>query len=179
MKRLVFRTFFSARKTFRRKYNESFEWSTISSWLWIAKQDIELNGHRIWSHGTKAVIFALHSRSQTYELGIKPDRAVNFLSKVLTVEDESENAFKAAEDIIKLRTRKGIENVEKKIQNLDTKLDKSLLSERWKCELEGEKDALTERLAKLKDLEKKWKCFLPEESTAKKAQNCSRSCSYK
>ena len=102
----------------------------------------------------KAVIFALHSRSQTYELGIKPDRAVNFLSKVLTVADESENAFKAAEDIMKLRTRKGIENVEKKIQNLDTKLAKSLLSERWKCELEGEKDALTERLAKLKDLEK-------------------------
>ena len=99
----------------------------------------------------KAVIFALHSRSQTYELGIKPDRAVNFLSKVLTVEDESENAFKAAGDIMKLRTLKGIENVEKKIQNLDTKLDKSLLSERWKCELEGEKDALTERLAKLKD----------------------------
>lgn len=103
----------------------------------------------------KAVIFALHSRSQTYELGIKPDRAVNFLSKVLTVEDESENALKAAGDIMKLRTLKGIENVEKKIQNLDTKLDKSLLSERWKCELEGEKDALTERLAKLKDLEKK------------------------
>ena len=103
----------------------------------------------------KAVIFALHSRSQTYELGIKPDRAVNFLSKVLTVEDESENAFKAAGDIMKLRTLKGIENVEKKIQNLDKKLDKSLLSERWKCELEGEKDALTERLAKLKDLEKK------------------------
>lgn len=72
----------------------------------------------------KAVIFALHSRSQTYELGIKPDRAVKFLSKVLTVADESENAFKAAGDIMKLRTRKGIENVEKKIQNLDTKLDK-------------------------------------------------------
>ena len=40
----------------------------------------------------KAVIFALHLRSQTYQLGIKPDRAVSFLSNVLTVADESENA---------------------------------------------------------------------------------------
>ena len=112
----------------------------------------------------KAVIFAV---------------AVNFLSKVLTVADESENVFKAAEDIVKLRTRERIKNVEKKIQNLDTKLDKPLLSERWKCELGVEKDALTERLAKLKDLEKKWKRFFSEESTAKKAQNCSRSCGYK
>ena len=55
---------------------------------------------------------------------------------------ESENAF-TAEDIMKLRTRERIENVGKKVQNLDTKLDKSLLSERRKCELEGEKDALT------------------------------------
>lgn len=93
----------------------------------------------------KAVIFAV---------------AVNFLSKVLTVADESENVFKAAEDIVKLRTRERIENVEKKIQNLKKKLDKSLLSERWKCELGVEKDALTERLAKLKDLEKKMKALL-------------------
>ena len=68
----------------------------------------------------KAVIFALHSRSQTYELGIKPDRAVKFLSKVLTVADESEKALKTAEDILKLKTRERVEKVEKKIQSLDT-----------------------------------------------------------
>ncbi|CAB4005466.1 RNA-directed DNA polymerase from transposon X-element [Paramuricea clavata] len=102
----------------------------------------------------KAVIFALHSRSQTYELGIKPDRAVKFLSKVLTVADESENALKTAEELLKLRTHKRVENVEKKIQQLDTKIEKPLLSERRKCELEGEKDALQERLANLKELEK-------------------------
>ena len=66
------------------------------------------------------------------------DGAVNFLSKVLTVADESENALKTAEDIMKLRTRERIENVEKKIQNLDKKWDKSLLSERRKYELKGE-----------------------------------------
>ena len=100
----------------------------------------------------KAVIFALHSRSQTYELGIKPDRAVKFLSKVLSVADESKNALKTAEDLLKLRTRERVENVEKKIQQLDTKIEKPLLSERRKCELEGEKDALKERLANLKEL---------------------------
>jgi sulfite reductase alpha subunit-like flavoprotein len=102
----------------------------------------------------KAVIFALHSRSQTYELGIKPDRAVKFLSKVSAVADESENALKAAEDILKLRTCERVNNVEKKIQTIDTKLEKSLLSERRKCELENEKDALKERLSSLEELEK-------------------------
>ena len=102
----------------------------------------------------KAVIFALHSRSQTYELGIKPDRAVKFLSKVLTVADESEKALKTAEDILKLRTRERVEKVEKKIQSVDTKIERLLLSEWRKCELEGEKDALKERLANLKELEK-------------------------
>lgn len=42
----------------------------------------------------KAVIFALHSRSETYKLGIKPDRAVNFLSKVLSASDECEKALR-------------------------------------------------------------------------------------
>ena len=61
----------------------------------------------------KAVIFALHSRPQTYELGIKPDRAVKFLSKVLSVADKSKNALKTAEDLLKLRTRERVENVKK------------------------------------------------------------------
>ena len=86
--------------------------------------------------------------------GIKPDRAVKFLSKVLTVADESENALKTAEELLKLRTCERVENVEKKIQQLDMKIEKPLLSERWKCELEGEKDVLKERLANLKEFEK-------------------------
>ncbi len=73
---------------------------------------------------------------------------------ILTVADESEKALKAAEDILKLRTCERFEKVEKKIQSLDTKIERLLLSERWKCKLEGEKDALKERLANLKELEK-------------------------
>jgi len=123
----------------------------------------------------KAVIFALHSRSQTYDLGIKPDRAVKFLSKVLLVADESENALKAAEDILKLRTREKVENVEKKIQNIDKMLEKSLLSERRKYELENEKkDASKDRLSNLEELEKKRNSLFTKESPANKAQNCSR-----
>ena len=34
----------------------------------------------------KTVVFALHSRSETYNLGIKPDRAVQFLSIVISDE---------------------------------------------------------------------------------------------
>lgn len=46
----------------------------------------------------KAVVFALHSRSETYNLGIKPDRAVHFLSKAISVSDECEKALEAAAD---------------------------------------------------------------------------------
>lgn len=38
----------------------------------------------------KAVVFALHSRPEIYNLGIKPDRAVQFLSKKLSTADKSE-----------------------------------------------------------------------------------------
>ena len=40
----------------------------------------------------KAVVFTLRSRSETYNLGIKPDRAVQFISKVMSASDESEKA---------------------------------------------------------------------------------------
>ena len=51
----------------------------------------------------KAVVFALHSRSETYNLGIKPDRAVHFLSKVISVSDECEKVLETAADIFHLR----------------------------------------------------------------------------
>lgn len=70
----------------------------------------------------KAVAFALHSRPETYNLGIKPGRAVHFLSKVLSTADESEKALEAASDILKLRTQEGMKNVENKIKVLDQKL---------------------------------------------------------
>ena len=62
----------------------------------------------------KAVVFALPSRPETYNLGIKPHRAVHFLSKVLSTADESEKALEASSDILKLRTQERMKNVENK-----------------------------------------------------------------
>ena len=104
----------------------------------------------------KAVVFALHSRSETYNLGIKPDRAVQFLSKVISVSDECEKALEAAADIFHLRKRERIEKVHEKIQAIDHKVEKqsALLSEKRKCDMEGEKNALKERLDNLQSLQR-------------------------
>lgn len=52
----------------------------------------------------KAVVFALHSRSETYNHGIKPVRAVQFISNVMSASDESEKALAEAADILQVRT---------------------------------------------------------------------------
>ena len=54
----------------------------------------------------KAVLFATHSRAETFNLGIKPDRAVGFLSKVIMACEESERTLREAEDIFELKTCK-------------------------------------------------------------------------
>lgn len=69
---------------------------------------------------------------------------------------KSEKALEAAAHIFQLRTRKRIEKVESKIQVIDHKLEKklALLSEKRKCDIEGEKNALKERLENLQSLQK-------------------------
>lgn len=103
----------------------------------------------------KAVLFTLHSRSETYNLGIKPDRAVRFISKVMSASDESEKALAEATDILQVRTQEKIKAVENKIQAIDHKLEKqsAMLSENRKCDIENEQNALKERLDHLKLLE--------------------------
>ena len=54
----------------------------------------------------KAMIFATSSRKKVYELGIKPENAVHFLSKVVTVSSEFEHAAAAAENTVKLKDEK-------------------------------------------------------------------------
>ena len=72
----------------------------------------------------KAVVFTLHSRSETYNLGIKPDRAVQLISKVMSVSQESEKALTEAADILQVRMQEKIKKVENKIQDIDHKLKK-------------------------------------------------------
>ena len=104
----------------------------------------------------KAVVFALHSRPETYNLGIKPDRAVHFLSRVLSTADESEKALEAASDILKLRTQERMKNVENKIKVLHQKLTNHsiTLSDKRKGDIEEERNAYNERLENLQLLEK-------------------------
>lgn len=103
----------------------------------------------------KAVVFALHSRSETYNPGIKPDRAIHFLSKVISVSDECKKALEVAVDIFHLRTWERIEKVQEKIEAIDHKVEKqsALLSEKRKCDMEGE-NALKERLENLQSLQR-------------------------
>lgn len=87
---------------------------------------------------------ARHSRSENYNFGIKPDRAGKFLSNLLSASDQCEKALEAAADIVQLRTRERMQKVENKIRGIDQKLEKhsALLSEKRKCEIEGETIAL-------------------------------------
>lgn len=102
----------------------------------------------------KAVLFATHSRAETFNLGIKPDRAVGFLSKVIMACEESERTLREAEDIFELKTCERIKKAESKIGSIDQKIVKQqhFLSEKRKIDLEEEKTLLEERLDNLKAL---------------------------
>ena len=91
----------------------------------------------------KAVMFAMHSRAETYNLGINPTRAVQFLSKVVAASEESKRVLDAAKDIYKLRTRERISKVEDQIKGIDQRVAKRML------DLEGERNALKERVEDL------------------------------
>ena len=138
MNRLVFRTFFRARKTFRRKCNESFDWSTISSWFWIAKQDIELYGHRIWSHDTKSSYLCASFKISNIWTGHQARRGSQFSFQSFDCSRWKRECIKGSWRHYEAQNTWENWECRKKIQNLDTKWDKSLLSERRKYELEGE-----------------------------------------
>jgi hypothetical protein len=101
----------------------------------------------------KAVLFATHSRTETYNLGIKPDRAVKFLSKIIMACEESERTLQEAEEIFEVKTCERIKKTEGKIQSIDQKIEKHehFLSEKRKVDLE-EKKTLEECLDSLKAL---------------------------
>ena len=72
----------------------------------------------------KAVIFAVHSRTETYNLGTKPDRVVTFLSKVHFACEESEKTLQEAADVLQVRTCDSIKKLENKVQSIDQKIEK-------------------------------------------------------
>lgn len=72
----------------------------------------------------KEILFTFLSRSEIYALGVKPDRAVNFLSKTLQASEEVENAQVVAEDMILLRLIERNDKRQEKINEIDRKLQK-------------------------------------------------------
>lgn len=95
----------------------------------------------------KGILFTFLSTSEIYELGVKPDRAVNFLSKTLQASEEVENAQVAAKDMILLRLIERNGKIQEKINEIDRKLQKDgdLLSEKRRADMIQQKEALLER----------------------------------
>lgn len=119
----------------------------------------------------KAIIFATRSRKEVEALGIKADRAVQFLQNSCQAADECENALIAAEDILELRLQKKKEVIEEKIHQIDEKVTKlgDLLPKFRRDDLETEKDMLKERAARVTNLQAK-----QESSSKKRFQQCKR-----
>lgn len=101
----------------------------------------------------KGILFTFLSRSEIYSLGVKPDRAVKFLSKA---SQEVENAQLAAEDMILLRINERKGKIQEKLNEIDKRLQKDgdLLSERRKADMIQQKDALLERMVHTESVQK-------------------------
>lgn len=108
----------------------------------LASMDTEYDRNAL-----KEILFTFLSRSEIYALGVKPGRAVNFLSKTLQASEEVENAQVAAEDMILLRLIERNGKIQEKINEIDRKLQKDgdLLSEKRRADMIQQKEALLER----------------------------------
>ncbi|XP_070580686.1 uncharacterized protein [Ptychodera flava] len=117
----------------------------------------------------KAVLFASSTRNYVYKLGMKPDRCVHFLSKVIDVSNEYENANVAAGDIFTLRVKNKFDKVVDQLQNIDSKIEKcNTLSDKRKSDLLDEKDSLQIR-------KKELACFLnPQNKKTKRKMSQTR-----
>ncbi|CAH3151964.1 unnamed protein product, partial [Porites evermanni] len=103
----------------------------------LASMDTEYDRNAL-----KRILFTFLSRSEIYALGVKPDRAVNFLSKTLQASEEVENAQVAAEDMIFLRLIERNGKIQEKINDIDRKLQKEgdLLSEKRRADMIQQKE---------------------------------------
>ena len=103
----------------------------------------------------KAVLFATRSRKDIVYLGIKEDRAVNFLRKTVTTAAECENALVAAEDLLNIRYSRKRKLINEEIDRIDAKIARlgDLLPDARKKDLVTEKETLLERAGNTKKLE--------------------------
>jgi len=126
----------------------------------LASMDTEYDRNAL-----KGILFTFLSRSEIYALGVKPDRAVNFLSKTLQASQEVENAQLAAEDMIALRINERKSKIQEKLDEIDKRLEKDgdLLSEKRKADMLQQKEALMERKEHAESVQKQ------ETASAKKS----------
>lgn len=83
----------------------------------------------------KTFLAALLSRPELYHLGIKPDRIVKQMPKVIESSKETMNAMEAAEDMMVIRLKDRQARIEKQVQESEKKLNNNTLSDKTKAEL--------------------------------------------
>ncbi|XP_070539440.1 uncharacterized protein [Ptychodera flava] len=105
----------------------------------------------------RALLACEKSRSQIYDLGLKPQDAVNTISKVLEASRETRNAKIAAEDMVNLRLRRKADLIQEEIKRTEEQLQmkKDILSEPRRKDLQEKQLVLEERLRDVKRLRDK------------------------
>ena len=82
------------------KFNMQFQLTPANLKKIMSSMDTEYDKNAL-----KAVIFASRSRREVQTLGIKADRAVNFLKKTISAAEEWQGALIAANNMMHLRLR--------------------------------------------------------------------------
>ena len=119
----------------------------------------------------KAVVFATRSRRDVEALGIKADRAVNFLHNTINAAQEWKNSLIEAEDMVDLQLKEKKEVLEKEKNQIDEKIAKlgEFLPQSRREDLDTKKQVLEERLAGVACLQQR-----EDETSMKSFQQCKR-----
>ena len=105
----------------------------------------------------KAIIFASRSCREVQSLGIRADRAVNFLEKTISAAEEWQSALIAANDMMHLHLRERKERIEERVNLIDKKITQlgDLLPKSREDDLLSEKDQLADRLDRITEMQNK------------------------
>ena len=100
----------------------------------------------------KGFLAALSSRPELYRLGIKPDRIVKQLPRIVEASEEAINATDTAEDIVVGRLKDRLGRIEKQEDEITRKLDQYVFSEKTKGDMQQQIELLQTRKQEAIDL---------------------------
>lgn len=100
----------------------------------------------------KGFLAALSSRQELYRLGIKPDRIVGQLPRIIEASEEAINATDAAEDIVVSRLNDRRDRIEKQEDEITRKLNHYAFSEKTKVDMQQHIELLQTRKQEAIDL---------------------------